>query len=507
MFKLVSFLIFTSLFLTACLDEAPRNRPTFSPFQSAVDGDGDDDPDKTVEAPTRPDGEVYLQSGHCGCKAGEPITLGNCASFCDGKSSLEETLYVDVKVGEAIETSDLRDFYGWCTSPLTYEDPETGELVEDGIQANCEIQVKDENGSLGSLGFTPKAGSSKLEVNIADLDYDKTYRISVVEVTSGASSDTIQVRKVSDRVTDPVGGPIGLEPVNQYTCITREFSSDDNNGDNFFESASRNHYYFIDEDRPEPLPRVFANIYCHDYQIYGTTPINNPLLEETSPKEGKGSFWVWNKWDPRFFDLDGPEENGDTIGIHRILQQKIKDLGFSSPQPPEIFFPLEYYNGPPIAEEGKPAPAKKTMGYYMQPFVDGDTFRAYCPNADYYNSDNPLFRAMKDVVGVDTEGLYMAKQDGVCDVILIGETLLKKIWFYIENGVHLQPNDQTVSGKQLQFYWPADPASPYIKKSHQRVYTLKRPGEPICGDEVGGGGVDPSQYPTHDKRIGCVPAP
>ena len=496
--KKFSCLILLCFFFTSCLEDVPPDRPTLFEYQPATDGE---DGGEEFVPPTRPDGAVFLQTGSCGCKGTEPITLGNCVSFCAGKSNLEETLYVNVEVGEEIETSSLASFYGWCTKPITYTDPETGELVEDGVQPVCEVRVKDENGSLGTLNFEPKAGSKTLSINIANLDSDKTYRLSVVEATSGASSNTIQVRKVSDRITDPVGGPLRLMPVNQYTCMTRVLSTDEGNGDNFFESAARSHYYFIDEDRPEPLSETFANIFCHDFMIYGTTPINNPLLEETP-----GSFTVWNKWDPRFFDLDG-NENGNEIEVHKLLGQKIRDLGYQS-EDPKVFFPLEYYNGPPISAEGGSIPEKKVLGHYMLPFVStSDGFKAYCPTAQHYNSENPLFQAMKEIVGVDTEGLYIAKQNNVCDVLLIKESLLKQIWFYIENGIHIEPNDSTVSGKQVQFYWPPDPVSPFVKKSHQRVYTLKRPTESLCGESnVSDNEIqNPSQYPSHDKRIGCVP--
>lgn len=501
--KLFAYLIFISLLFTGCLDESP-NRPTYTLQNTSSDTDDTDGDTDDFEIPTRPDGAVYLQSGFCGCKDGEAITVGNCASVCQGKTATVETLFVDVKVGEEIDTSSLKDFYGWCTDSITYEDPETGEIVEDGITASCSVQVKDENGSLGSLNFEPKAGSNSFSVDITALDYDKTYRLSVVENSSGASSTTIQVRKYSSRISDPKGGPLDLMSVNQFTCLNRTVSTDDTNGDNYYESATRSHYYFIAEDRPEPLSESYANLFCHDYRIYGTTPINNPLLEET-PK----SFWVWDKWDPRFYDLDGAEVNGTTVEIHKILGQRIRDLGYEQDEDPEVFFPLEYYNGPPVSEDGS-TPAKKQLGYYMLPFVDEDNgFKAYCPTAAHYNSDNPLFQAMKEVVGTDTEGLYIAKQSGVCDVILVGETLLKKIWFYTEDGKNIQPNDETVKGKQIQFYWPADTTSPMVKKSHQKLYILKRATDSLCGETnvSDNQNTSSSQYPSHDKRIGCVPAP
>ena len=505
--KKLVYVLFICVFAASCLEDESRMRPTINPYQDLITGGDDDADDKSdkFELPTRPDGAVYLQSGFCGCSEGEAITLGaNCVSFCEGKNHPEEFLYVDVKVGEEIETSSLVDLAGWCTKPLSYTDPETGAIEQIQVDASCQAQFKDENGSTGGVTVdTISSGDTSVKINIALLDPDKTYRLKIAETQSGASSNTIQVRKVSARVTDPVGGPLALMPVNQYTCLNRTVSSEEGTGQAFFDSAQRSHYYFINEDRPDPLPDTYSNIFCHDFLIYGTTPINDPLIEETP-----GQFTVWSKWDPRFFDLSGAED-GTTTEIHKILQQKIEDQGYSVDTPPSVFFPLEYYNGPPITNnDGETTePQQKHLGYYMLPYVDDSTFKAYCPTAEHYNSENPLFSAMKEVVGVDTEGLYIAKQVNVCDYILITESVLKKIWFYKENGQHFEPTDNTVAGKKVQFYWPADPDSPFIKKSHQRTYTIKKPDELSCGStNVSDNANEANQsFPPHDKRIGCVP--
>ncbi|MBG59268.1 MAG: hypothetical protein CMJ16_02295 [Peredibacter sp.] len=504
--KKLIYALFICLLTASCLEDESLQRPTLNPYQDLITG-GDDDTtdDKVFELPTRPDGAVFLQSGFCGCRAGEAITLGaDCTSFCEGKNHAEEFLYVDVTVNEEIETSSLVDLAGWCSKPLSYINPETEEVEQIQEQAACQAQVKDENGVTGALTMEqPTSGNTTLKIDIALLDPDKTYRLNIAEVQSGASSNTIQVRKLSARITDPVGGPLATMPVNQYTCLNRTVSTEEGTGQAFFDSAARSHYYFTNEDRPDPLPETYSNIFCHDFLIYGTTPINDPLLEETP-----GQFTVWSKWDPRFFDLDGTE-NGTTIEIHKILQQKIEDQGYTVDTPPSVFFPLEYYNGPPITNsDGQTSePQQKQLGYYMLPYVDDTTFKAYCPTALHYNSENPLFSAMKEVVGHDTEGLYIAKQENECDYILITETVLKKIWFYKENGTHFQPNDNTVAGKKVQFYWPADPDSPFIKKSHQRTYTVKRPDELSCdGTNVQDNANDATNtFPPHDKRIGCVP--
>ncbi len=113
---------------------------------------------------------------------------------------------------------------------------------------------------------------------------------------------------------------------------------------------------------------------------------------------------------------------------------------------------------------------------------------------------------MRDVVGVNTEGLYVAKKEGQNTHMLIKESLLKSIWFFIENGAHIEPTNDTVTGKQVQYYWPPDPASPFLKKSHQSVYTIKAASElgNVSANQSSGQGI-PTSYPPHDKRIGCIP--
>jgi hypothetical protein len=118
-------------------------------------------------------------------------------------------------------------------------------------------------------------------------------------------------------------------------------------------------------------------------------------------------------------------------------------------------------------------------------------------------------------VAVDTEAIYAAKQDNVCDTILIKQSLLSKIWFFKEGGKHITPTDDTILGKQVQFYWPASIESPHIKKSHQRTYTLKSVDE-LNSSSCNGGAANienssqnsegaKTSLPPHDKRLGCIP--
>ena len=492
------FFILFSLLVTSC-SEDPVPVPYISSGLSSTDGTEETE---DFTPPTRPDGAVYLQSGFCACDSeGNSVILGACESFCSEKSPQVETLYLETTVDESISLSDLIDFGGWCTQPIQYEDPTTGEIISDGVDASCQAVLTDENGNQSAIDFNTFAGATSLELDISNLSDNLTYRLQIEEVTSGARSNTIQFRKYGTRFENRVPGPLAISPVTQYTCLERETSLDSQNALVFFETAERRHFYFIDDTRPEPLSGLFSNIYCHDFLNFGLTPINNPLLEE-SP----GVFSVWNHDDPRFYDGDST----GVIDINEILLQGILDQGSSLASAPEIFFPLEYPRGPTIdgSTTDSGAGGSKLLGYYMVPFIDDETFRAYCPDNENYYSSNVLFRSMREVIGVETEGLYVAKQNNACDFILVKESLLTQIWFYIEDGQHIQPNDQTVRGKNVQFYWPADTDNPFIRKSDQRVFTVLEASE--VGDCSNNNISDTasstqSSYPTHDKRIGCIP--
>lgn len=497
---------FYALMLVSCDEQ--RVRPTINfNEQSVTDETTDEKTDEEKEAErlaelARPDNAVKIQSDFCACQNAKPIILGNCSSFCATKNTQDPILYLNVSVTEEIsEREDLGTFVNWCTKEIV--DPVSGESIATNPQ--CAIEAKDSDGNSGQLNLakTISGNTQSVEVNIATLDFDKTYRIRIVETGSGAGSSTVQIRKKSTPVNDPVGGPLWTVPIQQYTCMNITIAED--GASLFYEAAARIHFYFNDETRPEPLSSEFVNIHCHDIYTYGTTPINNPLLEETP-----GAYTLWNQWDPRFWDTDGD----DQPQINQLIQQNVIDQGFQLDNPPNLFHKFQWYNGPNVSSASSSggstsaAPELATLGYYMTPWIDQTTFKAYCPTSTHYDSNNQLFRAMKDLVGVNTEGLYIAKQEGSSDYILVRESVVKEIWFYLENGQHIEPNNNTITGKQIQFYWPGDPNSPFVKKSHQTVYTIKKAsevgGDSVSTDQQNSSGTS-SNYPPHDKRIGCVP--
>ena len=505
-YKIILFLL-TAVILQGCLDDnIPRNRPILEINTDNIDsGDTDVDPDETEEkADSRPSGAIIIQSGHCACAGNKAVSIGNCESFCSTKSNTETTkkLYFSVELTEAITLDVFEDVKGFCT---TQED-----LDKEGKA--CVIEAKNESGAITEIDFSPAEAQQSFTINIEGvLSEDETYRISIKEKSTGATSTSVQLRIASDIIEDDVGGPLALMPVNQYTCLFREGGIDTSTGGLYNDSISRFHFYFISKTRPEPLKKVsLPTVACYDFQTYGTTPINSPLLEENTD-----SFTVWNKMDPRFYDLD----NNGVLKIHELIEQKMILMGQPPTSTPTLFYDLNWLNGIDDGDDAAGGDSTTTtltttsanLGMYMTPFLDTtNNYTAYCPTQLQYYSSNPLFKALRELVGVDTEALYAAKQNNVCDFLLIKESLVKKIWFYIENGQHIQPTTATIRDKNIQFYWPADTNSPYIKKSHQRVYTIKGSDEISCGGAtVDSGSQDSSGnstvYPPHDKRIGCIP--
>lgn len=503
---LIPLIFITTLMAFTSCESVPRDRPTILQDQNNVTT-VDPDPDVKVAEITRPSGAVILQPGQCGCQAGEPITLGDCAAVCSNKqasSDNRELLFFDVELTEAITLDTYEDLNGWCTKPLI--NPDTQEQTE--LNASCNMEVKDESGSLLTLDFNPVAGTTSFALDISALADDKTYRLTVVESASAARSTTFQLRKFSSLISSNMSGPLQLMPINRYTCMIRNGGATSQTQDNI----ERFHLYFNSVTRPEPLREsTVGSFFCHDIDTFGTTPINSPLLEETT-----GMFSLWFKDDPRFFDLDSNTRED----VNQLIEQEVILQGSALSAPLDIFSSLTWMSA---FDDGDVSPGQASdaasvtvvnseLGYYMNPFMDEQTYKAYCPTRAHYFSTSPLFSAMREIISVDTEGLYLAKQDNVCDFLLVNETIMNKIWFYKEGGNHIQPTTNTIQGKQIQFYWPADVASPYIKKSHQRIYTIKTTSElgGSCGSTVTTGqasnasGVRTSILP-HDKRIGCIP--
>ena len=125
----------------------------------------------------------------------------------------------------------------------------------------------------------------------------------------------------------------------------------------------------------------------------------------------------------------------------------------------KIFSLLRWPNVINTSDEG--SSTVPIVGYFMIPFINTTTGEGFCPKQENYNGNDPLFRVLKDYIGVDTEGVYLAERESLAvtndsgipeearqDILIIRETLLKKIWFYYENNQHLEPDEITSTNKK-----------------------------------------------------------
>lgn len=457
----------------------------------------------------RPTDAVFWKTDFCACKDSVAVSYGNCSSFCAGKkTSGAETLFANFRVTEAISLGGLGNMYAWCSVALE----------GDAQNPECEIEAKDSSGNITTIEVTIPPNSNSLQANIQDkLQSDKAYILTLVERSTGAKSDSVQFIKYTSEIPISVLGPLKNIPVSQYSCILRNPEQDTSTGDLYFMSAYRQHFYFIQRMPPDPLPPGIMDIACHDIfnPLYGTN--DDPLYPrlETVP----GIFNLWDNTDPRFYD----NNNNGNMDVNDIIVQKSKNFGATINPSSNFFTAFRWQTTPLIQTEENNNNGSETeanavgdLGYYMSPWIDQTTFKAYCVNSTHYNSDNPLFKALRDVIGVDTEGLYVGEKIAESsdeaettaayrDLLLIREADLKSVWFYLNGSVPTRPTENNVANNAIFFYYPLNKASPYVKTSTQRLYRIRSAKELNGQENSTTPGGSPTSYPPHDRRIGCVP--
>jgi len=496
--------------VVSCQDTIP-NRFTVIPQSNSTEDTTEKDPSK--ELVQRPDGAVKFRSNFCGCKDGKPVTFGDCNSFCSNKNTNgKEILYVNFTLSDSITlNSSLSNLNGWCNTPL-----------DDGIDANpkCLMEYRNESGTQ-SIDVTV-TGNSSLSIDIDNFEFDKPYVLTLVESSSGSKSDSIQIIKLSTNMIIGPLGPLKNTPLSQYSCIYRVV--DPQQPEATYVYAYRMHFYFHPANPPQPITSG-PEFYCHDIfnPLYGIVDdILYPRLELI-----EGVFNIWDNMDPRFYDNNG---NG-VVDVNDQIIQKAKNFGATLPSNTQFFAPFPTLtpqttsgssSGTNNNQSGGNNSSSQPVGYYMNAWIDPITYKSFCLNSSHYNSNNPIYRALGDVLQVETEGVYAAQKvaesypdpstgsmvQAPNDYLFIKESDIKRAWFYMKDGVPTIPSDSIISTTAVFFYYPFNFNSPYVKSSTQRIYQVKG-AQDLNNSQVQQGGSSPagskSQYPPHDRKFGCIP--
>ena len=444
----------------------------------------------------RPDNAIFVNRDYCICLSPEkngpakPDSLNNCSAFCSKKANIvSPMLYGSVELGEEVVNNPrLGNLKNWCTVELSPEYTDPG----------CVLELIGESGRL-EIPLVIPFGSNNFSTNLSTVEYETPYLARIVEVKTGVSSDSFQIyRKKFPEDSSFSSGPLAVVPVSQYHCLKRARDTDEVH--TFYTNVAKNHFYFVSGRSPKSVSPGNDEWLCHNARDLGLT--DSPLYERLglNPKH----FMVWDESDIRFYDQDGFE--GADIN-HYIRKVLLEDHGVQSN---DNFFSLFNWLTHPEVEKAS------NLGFILQPWVDSSTGRGLCPTEEDYNGNVPVFKVLRDLVGVNTEGLYVAEREALSsldaqgkileipsDVLFIREKLLKKIWFYFEQGKYFIPDEVTATQKNIYFYWPPDIKYPYVRKSDQHIYTVKLPEN--IGKTEESSGLNKSVR-TPDKRLGCVPS-
>lgn len=501
------FLLVMGVILMGCQDTIP-NRGLISDSSIVPGGGTTGSTGGGVPPVLRPTSSIKFKSDFCGCKDSVPVTLGNCTTICSTKkTSGAGLLFMNFTVGDNISlNSKLQNVNGWCNNPIEGE----------ASNPRCVVKAKDDLNNEIILDVESGTTLNSLKVNIDTLADDKAYVITLVETSSGSKSDSVQVIKFTKDLVLSTLGPLRNAPISQYSCLYRpQFTGGEENSAIFYDIATRIHRYFIPRLPPNPMP-YGSDLVCHDFQNPLYTAIDDLIYPrfENIP----GVFNLWDTTDPRFYDNNGNEN----LDVNDIIIQKAKNFGYTTISPTQSYFQL-FPVPQPIASTSTTAPPEETpqsMGYYMSPWIDQTTFRSFCLNSTHYNSSNPLYKAFRDILGVDMEGIYVGikeaesvfdSQGNVVEVpsdqIFVRETDLKKVWFYLRNNtIPTAPTETNVAGVAVYFYYPFNFNAPYIRSSTQRRYQLKGALD-VANVPQGGNNTSGvrTNYPPHDRKIGCIP--
>lgn len=500
-------------------------------FQVGTSADGSSD----ANGIKREANSILVKPDFCACQNGEQVIYGNCAATCASKTAVEPTFFGSVNVTEGVSLGYFGDLDGWCNKADFSLEVPIGTAIDEA--PSCSLVF--EKASTGeTVKTTVTVTGNDFKAVLPDLDEEVTYRAYLQFEGTGENnisglvpSSKIQLKLLPDPGAPILTTPLQVALINRYTCIKAAYVAGPNSSVIYNDQALKQYYFYAPSyDEPTPIPSGTVGFYCHDIQ----DTVNYPLPDRvTYPRLdlAPGAFTVWNRKDSRFFDLYGNESGStsdDNMDIYNLIINKLGDLGVTisggvgSLSASNLFARFNGAGDPVQVDSDDAGLGNEYFGYYMQPQINTTTKLSFCPGTAEYNGTNPFFNVLGDIFNqIETEGLYMGQQvpdlvltdqngnaqQNVCwPFVYLTETELKRVWFYLENGIATPADENTVQTKKVYFYWPLTPenGNPLVKQGDQKIFELKLPSEiaSACGAAVT---EDITVLPPHDKKIGCIP--
>ena len=471
------------------------------------------------EVIARPSDSVFIDDDFCICQDQQVVSVTSgpdCAATCLEKDDTVPTIYGSVTVGALISgDSTLENLFGFCNN-----------AIDNGAEnpPSCSLVATDIDGRTYTTDLKTYSGTNLFEANLqaTGVSIGETYKFHIEETGTGvenAQSDYEQFNLVEPSDDDDYEGNLKIKLISQYTCMIRATatsSSYDADQAIYLDTVRKHFYMPIDYPTPYLAPGVYDTVFCHDYIKVGQT---DDAAQYSRLELIPGHFSLWDINDVRFI------EDGDNRTVDFLIKQRMVDMGANVEGTKSYFAPLQTCVAPNVSVEDGGFPeacdSEDTglieSGLAMIPFFTDNSGNAICPGEAEYNSSTVEFRAIGEIVGVPTEGLYFAKGprevidlgDGTkqevkpADIMFIRETQLKKIWFHLtSDGVHYKPTDDTVS-QPTYFYWPADEDAPYTqKRGYQKLYQVMHSTELTSSGYTSS---IPTTIKPLDRKMACVP--
>ncbi len=422
----------------------------------------------------RPDQAFSFKENTCVCRNDKPISKGDCANVCRGKNTKgADVLFGEFSVSSVIANSSLKHVRNWCYKYL----------IGDSGNPKCVLEATDSQNKktiLTSFSF-PKNNS--FSADVSSLIEDETYWFRLIETTSKAKSIPYDVY-----IFDPIGIPLRASGINQYTCLQKLWPD------------GKVHFYYHPRFAPSAVRPVDSFI-CHDVAAHGE--LDSELYPRLETITGVTS--LWNQTNFLFFD-----NNSDgVLDVNELYMKKVAESGGATKGNARLFGLLSAPGSKEVNGEAGNF-LYNQLGFLMSYWLDSETLKSYCPGELQYSSRKPHHKAIQEIVGTATEGIYVAdrSENELRDYLFIRETDLKAVWFLIKNGVPTKPTESDAQFQTIYFHYPLNKEAPFVKGPHQKTYRLR------SEDDVGnlsnlqafiGESGEMIAHPSHDRKIGCIP--